>query len=93
MKDSLIHELDKIDFRILRVLQKNGRLSNADLAEQVNVSPATCHRRTQRLFDANIIISIRAHVNPAVVDLSAVVMVGVVLDRSTSEASQILNEQ
>jgi Lrp/AsnC family leucine-responsive transcriptional regulator len=86
MKDSSNQQLDKVDFRILRALQKDGRLSNAELAEQVNVSPATCHRRTQRLFDANIIDSIRAHVNPDVVDLSAVVMVGVVLDRSTPES-------
>jgi len=86
MKDSLNQELDKIDVRILQALQKDGRLSNADLAQQVSVSPATCHRRTQRLFDANIIGSIRAHVNPEVVDLSAVVMVGVVLDRSTPES-------
>ena len=38
--------LDRIDLKILRLLQNNGRLSNADLAEAVGVSPATCHRRT-----------------------------------------------
>ncbi len=43
--------LDRIDRRILQRLQRDGRMTNADLAEAVNVSPATCHRRTQRLFD------------------------------------------
>ncbi|WP_155252143.1 Lrp/AsnC family transcriptional regulator, partial [Bradyrhizobium japonicum] len=43
--------LDRIDLKILRLLQNNGRLSNAELAETVAISPATCHRRTQRLFE------------------------------------------
>ena len=44
-------EIDRIDRRILQLLQRDGRMTNADLAQAVNVSPATCHRRTQRLFD------------------------------------------
>ena len=79
-------DLDRTDARILKALQSEGRLSNADLAARVNVSPATCHRRTQRLFDEEIITSVRAHVSPDAVDLGAVVMVGVVLDRSTPES-------
>jgi Lrp/AsnC family leucine-responsive transcriptional regulator len=79
-------DLDRTDTRILKALQSEGRLSNADLAARVNVSPATCHRRTQRLFDEEIITSVRAHVSPDAVDLGAVVMVGVVLDRSTPES-------
>ena len=39
-------DLDRIDRRILRLLQRDGRLSNAELAKQSNLSPATCHRRT-----------------------------------------------
>jgi Lrp/AsnC family leucine-responsive transcriptional regulator len=41
--------LDETDRRILRVLQKQGRITNADLSEQVNLSPSACHRRVQRL--------------------------------------------
>ena len=78
--------LDKIDKRMLRLLQKDGRLSNADLANQVNVSPATCHRRTQRLFDEGHIQSVRAVVHPESVGLGAIALVGVVLDRSTPES-------
>ncbi len=78
--------LDRIDKRMLRLLQEDGRLSNADLAAKVNVSPATCHRRTQRLFDDGHIQSVRAIITPAAVGLGAIAMVGVVLDRSTPES-------
>jgi Lrp/AsnC family leucine-responsive transcriptional regulator len=85
MKDPSI-PLDRTDVRILRALQADGRLSNAELAQRVNVSPATCHRRTQRLFEAGVIRGVRAEVAPTAVGLGALVMVGVVLDRSTTES-------
>lgn len=86
MKDSSISDFDRIDLRILRALQSEGRLTNAELAERVNVSAATCHRRTQRLFDEGYITGVRAEVVPTAVGLGALVMVGVVLDRSTPES-------
>jgi Lrp/AsnC family transcriptional regulator, leucine-responsive regulatory protein len=86
MEESSGQSLDRIDLKILRALQSEGRLSNADLAERVNVSAATCHRRTQRLFEAGYISGVRAEVVPAAVGLGALVMVGVVLDRSTPES-------
>jgi Lrp/AsnC family leucine-responsive transcriptional regulator len=86
MKESSTHELDRIDRNILRALQKDGRLANADLAKLVNVSPATCHRRTQRLLEDGFIAAVRAQIDPDTVGLGALVMVGVVLDRSTPES-------
>ena len=41
--------LDNTDRRILRVLQRQGRISNAELSERVNLSASACHRRVQRL--------------------------------------------
>ena len=76
-------ELDRIDLKMLRLLQNNGRLANAELAEKVGVSAATCHRRTQRLFEEGFIGQVRAMVAPG---KGALVMVGVVLDRSTPES-------
>ena len=49
-------------------------------------APATCHRRTQRLFDEGYISQVRAMVAPRKVGKGALVMVGVVLDRSTPES-------
>lgn len=82
----MTEDLDRIDRKILRLLQSDGRLSNADLAAQVNVSPATCHRRTQRLFDQGYVRGVRAQIDPVMVDRSALVIVGVVLDRSTPQS-------
>ncbi len=79
-------EVDKIDRKILRLLQSDGRMSNAEIANKVDVSPATCHRRTQRLFDKGIISSVTAQVKPEAVDLSVMVLVGAVLERSTPES-------
>ncbi|WP_029004038.1 Lrp/AsnC family transcriptional regulator [Azorhizobium doebereinerae] len=79
-------ELDRTDLKILRLLQANGRLSNADLAAAAAVSPATCHRRTQRLFEEGYLTGVRALVAPHKVDRGTLVMVGVVLDRSTPES-------
>jgi Lrp/AsnC family leucine-responsive transcriptional regulator len=79
-------DLDRVDRRLLRLLQSNGRLSNAELAKKLNVSPATCHRRTQRLFEDGHVRAVRAVVAPERVARGALVVVGVVLDRSTPES-------
>lgn len=86
MEDSFSPDLDRIDLKILRELQADGRLTNAELASRVNVSAATCHRRTQRLFDEGHITGVRAEITPAAVGLGELVMVGVVLDRSTPDS-------
>jgi Lrp/AsnC family leucine-responsive transcriptional regulator len=48
-------DLDATDRRILAALQKEGRITNADLAERVNLSPSACHRRVQRLEEEGFI--------------------------------------
>ena len=48
-------DLDATDRRILTVLQKEGRITNAELSEQVNLSPSACHRRVQRLEEDGFI--------------------------------------
>jgi Lrp/AsnC family transcriptional regulator, leucine-responsive regulatory protein len=78
--------LDRIDLKMLRLLQKDARISNAELAEKVGVSAATCHRRTQRLVEAGYITGFRAELNPQKIELGTLVIVGVVLDRSTPES-------
>ena len=47
--------LDETDRRILRALQRKGRMSNADLAEAIHLSPSACHRRVQRLEAEGVI--------------------------------------
>src|ERR1700730_9642990 len=87
MKDSSKPEtVDGIDIKMLRALQKDGRISNAELAQVVDVSPSTCHRRTQRLLEQGYVTHVRALFDPVKVNRGALVMVGVVLDRSTPES-------
>ena len=87
MRDSAkTGELQRDDRKILTLLQRDGRLTNADLAKKTNTSAATCHRRTQRLFEQGYIRSVRAEIAPQRVERGALVMVGVVLDRSTPES-------
>ncbi|GHC65786.1 Lrp/AsnC family transcriptional regulator [Neogemmobacter tilapiae] len=48
-------DIDATDRRILAVLQRNGRITNAELSEQVNLSPSACHRRVERLEQIGLI--------------------------------------
>ena len=80
------NNLDRADRQMLKVLQADGRLTNADLAKKINISAATCHRKMQRLINEGYISEFRAMINPASVDRGSLVMVGVVLDRSTPES-------
>lgn len=48
-------EIDAIDRRILNALQRDGRITNADLATEVSLSPSACHRRVQRLEETGLI--------------------------------------
>jgi Lrp/AsnC family leucine-responsive transcriptional regulator len=82
----MLADLDRVDVRILRLLQRDGRLTNADIANKANVSPATCHRRIQRLFDEGYVRAVRAEVAPERVERATLVLVGVVLDRSTPDS-------
>jgi Lrp/AsnC family leucine-responsive transcriptional regulator len=87
MKGSFMSaELDRTDLKILRLLQSDGRLGNAEIAKRVNTSPATCHRRIQRLFAEGYVTSVRAQIAPQKVEMGTLAFVGVVLDRSTPES-------
>ena len=92
MNETFTENLDRIDYAILRSLQADGRLSNADLAQRINTSAATCYRRTQRLFDEGYIKSIHARLEPEKVGMGTVVQVAVVLDRSTPESFSLFEQ-
>lgn len=62
-------ELDAIDRRILRALQRDGRLQNVELAKQVGLSPSPCLRRVRRLEEAGVIARYAAILDPARIDL------------------------
>ncbi|MGF6695368.1 Lrp/AsnC family leucine-responsive transcriptional regulator [Metapseudomonas resinovorans] len=79
-------EINAYERKILRALQANGRMSNADLAKKVGLSTTACWNHTKRLFESGAIKGVHAHVDPNVVQQGTVVLIGVVLDRSTPES-------
>lgn len=85
-------ELDRTDLKILRLLQADGRMGNAEIAKRVNTSAATCHRRIQRLFAEGYVTGVRAQIDPHKVDKGTLAIVGVVLDRSTPESFGLFEE-
>ena len=58
-------KLDRIDLNILAQLQRNGRMSNVDLADLVGLSPSPCLQRTKRLESAGYIIGYSAQIDLA----------------------------
>ena len=76
-------KLDKIDRNILKHLQADAGLTNAELACRVNLSPTAAMRRVDKLKQDGIIRKVVALADPAKLDLTTLVIVGVVLDRST----------
>ncbi|SUE24478.1 Leucine-responsive regulatory protein [Ralstonia mannitolilytica] len=79
-------ELDRTDKAILRALQKDASISNVMLARRVNLSPAACLRRVERLKAAGVIRGMVALLDPKALGAGTVVLIGVVLDRSTPES-------
>jgi len=78
-------ELDRTDRKILALMQKNGRISNLELADQIGLSPTPCSRRVRRLEESGII---RKHVTLLDADklgLGIKVIVSVSMDRHTPE--------
>lgn len=78
-------ELDRIDRRILAILQREGRLTNAELAERIALSPSACHRRVRRLEGAGVIRDYVALLNPRAVGRRATVFVEVTLSGQSDE--------
>lgn len=73
--------LDRTDLRLLALLQRDGRATNADIAAQVNLSPSACLRRVQRLEAAGVIAGYAALVEPRAVGLGLQAFVRVQLER------------
>lgn len=77
------HDLDRIDLRILSVLQADGRIANLKLAEAVALSPTAVLARTQRLQRDGYILGYEARLNPLKLGRGMMVFVEVLLDRTT----------
>ncbi|NRP18975.1 Leucine-responsive regulatory protein [Ensifer adhaerens] len=72
-------ELDAIDHAILRILQQNGRISNADLAAKVGLSPSACSRRVDILEKSGTISGYHARLAHKALDYQIMVIVHISL--------------
>ncbi len=79
-------DLDRIDREILGLLQSDGRLTNAALAEQVHLSPSACLRRVQRLEREGVIAGYAAVLDPAALGRATSVFVEVSLNSQREDA-------
>lgn len=77
------HALDRLDRRILQVLQADGRISNLKLAEAVALSPTAVLARVQRLLREGYILGYEARLDPLKLGRDLLVFVEVQLDRTT----------
>lgn len=79
---------DSTDKKILSLLEQNARISNAELAERVNLSPTPCLRRLRKLEDSGLIRGYGAVLNEKALGLHASALVFVNLDKNTKENAE-----
>lgn len=82
-------QLDSIDFAILRVLQRDGRIQNTELAAKVGLSPSPCLRRVKLLEQAGIINRYVTLLDPTQVGMGFTVFVRIWLERQDEETTTV----
>ena len=88
-----ITELDRIDRRILNVLQRDGRIANVELARRVNLTPTPCLERVKRLEKDGFITEYVALVDPVKVNAALCAYIEIQLVSSTTEAFKRFNQE
>jgi len=87
-----MENLDAVDRRLLKALQEDGRISNAELARRCNLSPAACFERVRRLREKKVITGYAALIDPAKVGRGLMIFVEVLLDRTTGDMFEAFAE-
>jgi len=82
-------KLDNTDISILRILQQNGRISNADIAERIGLSPSSCSRRLDILEKTGVISGYYAQISHKALDYKMMVIVHISL---TGQFAKTLSE-
>lgn len=87
-----MESLDKFDLAILKELQDDGRLTNAELAQRVGLSAAPCWRRVRALEEAGFIKGYHAEIDRRKIGLGVLAFVRLDTDRATSEVTRKLED-
>jgi Lrp/AsnC family leucine-responsive transcriptional regulator len=83
--DKFMSDIDKYDQQILSLLQKNGRISNQELAEAINLSPSSTLRRVKQLEEHGLIDGYVALLNAKKLGLTLMAFIGISMDKHTPE--------
>lgn len=86
-------KLDRLDKRILREIQRNGTITNLELAERIGLSPSPCARRVKQLEDAGIILGRVTLLDPKKLDLKLTALIQISMDRHTPDRFEKFEEQ
>ena len=78
-------ELDRYDRLILEQLQKNGRMTNQELADAISLSPSPCLRRVRQLEESGLIDGYRALLNARKLGLTLMAFIQISMDKHTPE--------
>jgi Lrp/AsnC family leucine-responsive transcriptional regulator len=87
-----LRDFDPADLRILDVLQREGRISNADLADRVGLSASPCLRRMRALEEGGVILGYRADLDPRQLGLTILAFVEVRISRHGAGTAAIFRE-
>ena len=82
-KNSVNNELDKTDEQIIRLLQKNARLSNKQIAAEVGIAESTCSERMRKLQRKKIFFGFHAFVDSSKLGTNIEAMVAIKLTKNT----------
>jgi len=85
-------KLDAFDRKILAALQRDGRLSNVQLAEEIGLSPSPCLRRVRMLEEAGVIRGYQAILARDEVGLGMTIFVGIKVERHTDERAEAFRQ-
>lgn len=91
--DADIPGIDWLDRKILRVLQKDGRVTIAELAETIGLSPTATSDRMKRLISEEFIDGFHAHLNPAKLGRHLLVFIEILLDRTSPDVFDAFSEK
>ena len=83
MKDMI--KLDRIDKKILQLMQADARITNLELADRIGLSPTPCSRRVKRLEESGIIDKHVTLLKSSALGLNLTAMIGISMDRHTPE--------
>ncbi len=86
-------KLDRYDRAILGLLQREGRLSNQELAERIGLSPSPCLRRVRALEESGLISGYRAMLDAKKLGLSLMALIHISMDRHTPERFDNFEQQ